>query len=84
MQIKNFDNKEIESIMDRIKNIQDLAEDISNKLDSSEMANKIEKIKEISTEGKVSILKAGEYLHEANGDIDLALKMIKERENKEL
>ena len=84
MQIKNFDNKEIEAIMDRIKNIQDLAENISNKLDSPEMTIKLEKIKKISIEGKVNIIKAGEYLHEANGDIDLALKMIKERENKEL
>ena len=84
MQIKNFDNKEIESIIDRIKTIQDLAENISNKLDSPEMAIKLEKIKKISNEGKVNIIKAGEYLHEANGDIDLALKMIKERENKEL
>ena len=70
--------------MDRIKNIQDLAENISNKLDSPEMTIKLEKIKKISIEGKVNIIKAGEYLHEANGDIDLALKMIKERENKEL
>ena len=70
--------------MDRIKNIQDLAENISNKLDSLEMTIKLEKIKKISIEGKVNIIKAGEYLHEANGDIDLALKMIKERENKEL
>lgn len=84
MQIKNFDTKEIESIRDRIKNIQDLAENISNKLDSPEMTIKLEKIKKISTEGKVNIIKAGEYLHEANDDIDLALKMIKERENKEL
>lgn len=84
MQIKNFDNKEIELIMDRIKNIQDLAENISNKLDSPEMTIKLEKIKKISNEGKVNIIKAGEYLHEANGDIDLAIKMIKERENKEL
>ena len=84
MPIKNFDNKEIEAIMDRIKNIQDLAETISNKLDSPEMTIKLEKIKKISIEGKVNIIKAGEYLHEANGDIDLALKMIKERENKEL
>ena len=84
MQIKNFDNKEIEAILDRIKNIQNLAENISNKLDSPETANKIEKIKKISIEGKVNIIKAGEYLHEANGDIELALKMIKERENNEL
>lgn len=84
MQIKNFDTKEIELIMDRIKTIQDLAENISNKLDSPEMTIKLEKIKKISNEGKVNIIKAGEYLHEANGDIDLALKMIKERENKEL
>ena len=84
MQIKNFDNKEIEAILDRIKSIQDLAENISNKLDSPEMTIKLEKIKKISNEGKVSILKAGEYLHEANDDVELALKMIKERENKEL
>ena len=84
MQIKNFDNKEIEAILDRIKSIQDLAENISNKLDSPETTIKLEKIKKISNEGKVSILKAGEYLHEANGDVELALKMIKERENKEL
>ena len=84
MQIKNFDNKEIEAILDRIKNIQNLAENISNKLDSPEMTIKLEKVKKISIEGKVNIIKAGEYLHEANGDIDLALKMIKERENKEL
>ena len=84
MQIKNFDNKEIVAILDRIKNIQNLAENISNKLDSPETANKIEKIKKISIEGKVNIIKAGEYLHEANGDIELALKMIKERENNEL
>ena len=45
MQIKNFDTKEIESIMDRIKSIQDLAENISNKLDSPEMTIKLEKIK---------------------------------------
>lgn len=70
--------------MDRIKTIQDLAENISNKLDSPEMTIKLEKIKKISIEGKVNIIKAGEYLHEANGDIDLALKMIKERENNEL
>ena len=84
MQIKNFDTKEIESIMDRIKNIQDLAENISNKLDSPETAIKLEEIKKISIEGKVNIIKAGEYLHEANRDVELALKMIKERENKEL
>lgn len=84
MQIKNFDNKEIEAIMDRIKNIQNLAENISNKLDSPEMSIKLEKIKKISTEGKVNIIKAGEYLHEANDDVELALKFIKERENKEL
>ena len=84
MTIKNFDNNEIEAILDRIKNIQNLAENISNKLDSPEMTIKLEKIKKISMEGKVNIIKAGEYLHEANGDIDLALKMIKERENKEL
>ena len=84
MQIKNFDNKEIEAILDRIKSIQDLAQNISNKLDSPETTIKLEKMKKISNEGKVSILKAGEYLYEANGDVELALKMIKERENKEL